>query len=181
MEKQIKDEDIKKLIEKVKKNDEGALNKLFVIYAPLINQNLNYFYPILRVHCEKDDIRQEIDIAFHRAILRYDEEKGVTLGAYASKCIRNALVSKVRFFNGKKRSRKNQVDDGAVVSHQNASLEEEISYLKKVLTKFEYQVLEYKIIGYKPREISKKMDIDVKKVYNALCRAKNKASSDKLS
>lgn len=159
-------------IRQAKKGSSTAMEALLAEYKPMIDSALSAFLPSLTVYgYTHEDLRQDAALAFVRALQTYDQDKGVTFGAYAKKCVRNSMISVYR--TQKRRVRiSEQVKDVADEPHALPSQPDDFD---DKLTDLEREVYTLYMDAYKPREIAGILDREAKSVYNALCRIRQKA------
>lgn len=176
-------ENVKKLIEAARKNDQESFNSLLVQYSPLIQAMVNMFCTDEYLSGYKDDFRQEALVAFYKSVNTYNlEQSEVEFGLYAKICIFNALVSQVRTIKHIKEDPTTDLLEGVannVDSPSEQLLEEErlermLATIKSTLSKYEYQVWTLYLSGCSPIEISKKLSSDAKSVSNAIYRIRVK-------
>lgn len=172
------------LIAAVKRGDDDAFTRLCARYSALIDSSAEKYARLGREYGElNDDFRQEASVALYRAAMSYDlTQKSVTFGLYAKTCIRNSLISQLRKLGSRPlRSRRSHESveenvENAVVSEETLRLF--VHRVEGVLSPLEAQVLLMSLEGAPPRYISKALGADVKAVYNALFRAREKLRED---
>lgn len=89
----------RKLIKKVKAGDDEALEKLFVLYKPLVNSVVKKYY---LGHYDRNDWEQEAMIICYEAALVYSSEKGNFGSLYKTK-LSNHARTLIRYNNAFKR------------------------------------------------------------------------------
>lgn len=164
-------------VERAKSGDESALSELLEQYKPMLARAVSVSYPGLQsAGYTVEDLMQEASIALADAVRGYDRAKGFTFGAYARRCVRNRLVSVARKA-AKKEKRPAPVPsketDLPVFDREFARA------LELRLTVYERSVFRMMVEGYKPAEIARALEREVKSVYNAVCRIKAKAADCK--
>ncbi len=172
------------LIVAVKRGDDDAFARLCTKYCALLDSSAAKYARMGSEYGElRDDFRQEASVALYRAAMSYDlSQKAVTFGLYAKTCIRNSLVSQLRKLGARPlRSRYNV--DPAQDNVENSVVSDEMRYLflqrvEGVLSEFEARVLIMSLEGTAPRYIAKTLGTEVKTVYNALFRAREKIRED---
>ncbi|BDU51163.1 sigma-70 family RNA polymerase sigma factor [Haliovirga abyssi] len=188
---QIKDLD-EKLIEEAKSGNEDAVNEIFTEYKDFVYiKSKNYFL----IGADHEDLIQEGMIGLLKAIRGYDSNKLASFKTFASICIKRQLISAIKSSNTKKNKALNKVVNDYVDDNYDSSkyLEsyiiynpEEIyisreqieglkSYLKKNLSKFEYNVFKKMMCGESYTEIAETMDKKTKAIDNAMQRIKRKS------
>lgn len=172
------------LIAAVKRGDDDAFTRLCTRYSALIDSSAAKYARMGSEYGElREDFRQEASVALYRAAMSYDlTQKSVTFGLFAKTCIRNSLVSQLRKLGARPlRSRCNV--DTAEENVENAVVSDEMRrlFLQRVdgvLSSFEAKVLVMSMEGTPPRHIAKALGAEVKTVYNALFRAREKIRED---
>lgn len=100
----------RKLIKKVKAGDDEALEKLFVLYKPLVNSVVKKYY---LGHYDRNDWEQEAMIICYEAALVYSSEKGNFGSLYKTK-LSNHARTLIRYNNAFKRQVYDQSISGKV-------------------------------------------------------------------
>lgn len=173
------------LLHAVRAGDQNAFSALLLQYRPLIDRAVDRFAAELPGEESREDVRQEALAAFYDAIRSYrtDQEK-VEFGLYAKVCIGNRLVSHLR------RERRQQgllsLDDlsaervmGADGDLLSLMIEEETAQalsasIKKVLSKYEYEVFSLYFQGYSSAKIAAVMQKSIRSIDNAIARIRKK-------
>ena len=182
------------LILKAQKGDELAKNILIGNYEPLIISIINKknFY----IEGEEfQDLVQEGRLALFNAVKNYDPNRNAKFSTYAKTLIENHLINVIKSSQNSKNMALNSAlglnNQGEVeleelplpvkptrsieedyIGEQNAK--ELIDSIIQNLSPLENQILQYKLQDYTYTEIAKKLNLDSKKVDNALNRIKNK-------
>lgn len=167
------DNALEKTIKLAKQGDSAAAEDLLKQYKPMTDSAVASFLPTLSASGYTDeDLRQDVAISIIRAVNTFDFEKGVTFGAYARRCVRNGLISLCR----------RQARRVKLAQEREMPGEEEKGYSLKIsegfenaLTEYEREVYSLYMKAYKPHEIASILGREVKSVYNALCRIRQKA------
>jgi RNA polymerase sporulation-specific sigma factor len=170
----------KELIIAARNGDSASFAELSNLYNPLIVAMIEkYSRSIGASEADRDDLRQEVTVAFYKAVTTFDTDQDeVSFGLYAKICIRNRLVSLLR--SSKSKSKR------AKLSHGNADKEpakprdafifaselQELS--RKILSKREREVFMMYADGRSYSDIASAVGITEKSVDNALFRAKKK-------
>ena len=167
---------LEEIIAKARTGDSEAFAELSRSYTPLI-ESMTEKYAVLTegFGADKDDVRQEVSLAFYKATMTFDSEQSeVSFGLYAKICIRNRLVSMLRSLR-KKRVKPLKDNDGDS-KRQSASLElrELMKNAPSLLSKRESTVFSMYVSGFSYADIAQKLMISEKSVDNALFRAKKK-------
>ncbi|MBO4423843.1 MAG: sigma-70 family RNA polymerase sigma factor [Clostridia bacterium] len=175
---------------RTKYGDNEAFRRLLDAYRPMISSLVTEFSRFCPTACiNEDDLGQEAAIALYFAALSYKPDKGVSFGLYAKICTKNRLTSYVQKSIAKSLSQmiSDCIDDcfedepAADDDQQPLNLiisKENCDALKKriraELTDCEYSVFMLSADGDAPSEISKKLGVNVKSVYNTLQRVRQK-------
>ena len=186
-------EPLKKDLKMAQSGDGDAFERLLDQYTPLIRSAVTKFMSSLSasrrsIEISEEDLTQEAAIALYLSALSYDEEKNVTFGQYAKTGIKHRLINYVRRFRRVKGPEPVPVsiEDcpeeepadpdceplNAMITRE--SFEEFRKTVKDILTEREYQIFIMTADGDSPAQISKKLGINVKSVYNAIQRGKSK-------
>lgn len=148
--------------------DEEAERILFEKYTNLIKAKIRKFKVKSRY---KDDFMQEGYYMLMIAIRTYDEFSNKTFNKYFDLILHRKfmrIISKEKnYFNSVEFS-----DDETIIKDSNSFSYNNVEIGN--LSSFEEEVVYFKKRNYKPREIAKILQCDVKSVYNCLCRIKNK-------
>ncbi|MGL4687483.1 MAG: sigma-70 family RNA polymerase sigma factor [Fusobacteriaceae bacterium] len=178
------------------KGDEDSLNMILSNYKSFIFMNSrNYFL----IGADKDDILQEGMIGLIKAIKAYDEKKNVAFKTFAAICIKRQIITAIKASNTQKNTALNlasgnflENDEGKEVSYVRGvssylqhSPEEIIlskekmkdleKYSEKYFSKFEKKVFCLLIKGFSYREISDKLEKNLKTIDNTIQRIKRKS------
>lgn len=96
-------QDIDRLLEDVKNGKALSFNAMYQLYTPLIESTAKaYCKRFSLADAEFDDIKQEAAIALYNAAIAYEPSKNTTFGAYAKICLRNRILSYIRYFHENK-------------------------------------------------------------------------------
>ena len=148
--------------------DEEAERILFEKYSNLIKARIRKFRIKQRY---KDDFMQEGYYMLMIAVRTYDEYSGKTFNKYFDLILQRKFMRIIEkeknYFNVVELS-----DDDTVIKDSSSFTYVENDFNN--LSTFEEEVAYLKKRNYKPREIAKILDCDVKSVYNCSCRIKNK-------
>ncbi|MGL6064492.1 MAG: sigma-70 family RNA polymerase sigma factor [Fusobacteriaceae bacterium] len=180
------------------KGDEDSLNMILSNYKNFIFMNSkNYFL----IGADKDDILQEGMIGLIKAIKAYDENKNVTFKTFATLCIKRQIITAIKASNTQKNTALNlasgnflENDEGKEVSYirglssylQHSPEEIILSkekmkdlerYSEKYFSKFEKKVFELLLKGFSYREISEKLEKNLKTIDNTIQRIKRKSEN----
>lgn len=162
---------------KAQAGDSEAVAQLLEEYRPMLMRAVSISAPgLYEAGYTKEDLMQEASVALTAAVCGYNGDKGVTFGAYARRCVRNRLISIARSVKKVRGSRVEPVESGDGGGIPVSVLEA----VERTLTAYERSVFRLMCTGYKPAEIAVKLGRPVKSVYNAVCRIKAKAKSEKL-
>ena len=134
-----------------------------------------------------DRVRSEACFALLKAVMTYDDARGVSFGAYAGRCVYNHLCDYVR----KEKTHAVPSDD---VSVENIAVVDDITerllrreeletigkFVRSVLSDFEYKVCILEIRGYTTADIAASLSKSAKSVDNAKNRIAAKLSREFL-
>lgn len=174
-------------------NSEGAYNTIINKYKPIILSTVKQYMKELNiVGSEINDFYQEGLIGLMTAINTYDETKDTTFYTYATKCIKNNMLSSVRKSFSKKSKILNDsysldkmIDDSNLDFYDvfsdersnplNILFEEEegkvlLNKLKDMFSSGEKEIFEYKVLGLSNAEIAEKINKSKKYVENTMFR-----------
>jgi len=161
-----------------KSGDQVAFGELLGRYEPLIaGMTDKYFASAAAIGAEKDDIRQEAHIAFHRAVMAYDAtSKEVTFGLFAKICVRNRIISYIRKLSAAARSEsESEVLPSLEAEYiKKENLAEFYGIIESSLTEYEKSVLKQFIQNKSYRCIAETLGTTEKSVDNAIYRIKRK-------
>lgn len=175
-------DEILNLIAEVKNGSDPAFEKLLEKYQGMvISTTQTYYLKCLDSSKEWEDWLQEAKIAFYYAVKTYDENHSRTLGAYAKICVRNKLVSRLRYLNSQKRKKDNSdtheqgsedvVQSSILSSHDIETVKKNA---RERLSRYEYRIFEMYASGMKGKEISSLIGKSEKSINNAIYRMKQK-------
>lgn len=170
------------LVALVREGDSNAVDVLLSKYKSTVSYYANKFFSDSLTF---DDWFQEGMIGLFYAIRTYNADEGASFATYASVCIKNRLSSCLKKVTNTKNPPSyaivpyeealniavNSVEDDYIAKENCRSFEE---VLLKQLSKTEQSVMKYYLAGFTYAEIAKQLDISVKAVDNAVCRAKSK-------
>ena len=196
------DKEVRELLAGVRREEEGAFERLAEKYSSLTESAVHRFAPSFGISGEvgrgdnvydMDDLRQHAAMALYRAAAAYraDEEgEKVSFGLYAKVCIRNAMITELRRYRRevKKRTLSGKTDGNRkrrvkgcitvgdplyrIVSEE--GMLETLTAFRSALSGYEKEVFEYYIVGKSVTEIAERLGKDEKSVSNALYRMKVK-------
>ncbi len=184
------------LVSMVAENDE-ITDILFDKYMPLIRNIAKKLYDENQNSgLDFNDLIQEGMIGFSKAINTYNEHKDTLFFTYARTCIEHGIITSMINANRKKHSvLNNSLSMEATHQDEDDRIEKFIydktndpetilldfenlniftNNLKQELTPFEEQVFDLRKSGFTYREIAEVLDVEPKRVDNALQRMKNK-------
>jgi len=164
------------------RSSDAAFDELLAQFRPLIASVAASFMATKNDELDlpRDELLQEAQIAFYKAVLSFDTEQDkVTFGLYAKICIKNRLVSYLRKVRAAKRAEiaaKNAPmhPDGGAHAQAKAKLQEVYSSLLPNLSRLEQQVFRGYIADMSYKEIAEQTGVSTKTVDNALWRIKKK-------
>lgn len=170
------------LIFKIRGGDSAAQNELLNRYSPRVKAISSRFFI---QGGEREDLVQEGMVGLFSAINSYTAGN-VTFSAYASTCIRNAVLDAIKKNLGAKQSALNNfvpiVEIGEAeypVSPEDELIRSEnklefLQKISKILSSFEFKIIVMYLEGMSVTDISTAVDKPQKSVSNALSRAKIK-------
>ena len=181
------------LCKAAKLGDSEAVELLVSHYSRLVKSCVrSYAFGI----AESDDLTQEGMLGLWKAVLTFDESKGVPFEAYAHVCIERKIYSAVRAIYAQKHEPLNNAvslekplfdsnaESGTSVDSDPEALvicmeeqAERIAKLKNLLSAFESHVLSLYLDGFSYDEIASKLGKPVKSIDNAIQRIKRKSAS----
>lgn len=166
------------------KGDDASMALLIAVVTPIARAKASGF---AGPRVSGDDLAQEGMLGFLDAVKTFDASKG-SFKAYAEVCINNRIVSAVRTsLNNKNVALSNAVpyetsdvdvtdsgtDPADIVSEKESS-EHIRELLAKVLSDFEKQVVDLKLLDMSYSQIAQKLGCSEKAVDNALQRIRKK-------
>ncbi len=181
---------------KAQQGDQESLNMILKNYKKLIFMNSrNYFL----IGADQDDLLQEGMIGLIKAIKAYDGTKNASFKTFATLCIKRQLITAIKSSNAQKNIALNSAsgnyienEEGKEVSYSKGLASythynpEEIilskekvadldRYSKEKFSESEREVFLLLIKGYSYREISEKLDKNLKTIDNTIQRIKRKS------
>lgn len=173
------------LVSLYKQGVQDAFGELSVRYIVVIRNRSSGLY---NMGVEAEDLFQEGLIALHTAVITYRKDDGASFATYASKCIRNRLISAVRKVNTVKNKinnitvsldsqREDQYDpmtDPERVLMADEEVKELMEFAYDNLSDMEMKVLVLYIDGKTYDEISESLGIPIKSCDNAMQRVRRK-------
>ena len=183
------------LVSLAQENNEDALILLHNKYKDLIYKKSKKVFGYLKNKgLELSDVIQEAMIGFEEAIRDYNQDDNALFYSFSMLCIDRQLKSLISKHNRCKYKILNEaitLDDYEDVSlyefisndvtPETELFSKEITFeiykeIKDVLTEFENIVFELKLQGYNYCEIAKFLDLEIKDIYNAINRVRNKVN-----
>lgn len=178
------DNDINTLLNDVKSGKPLSFDAVFSLYLPLIQSAAGKLMKAYSIsESERDDIVQEASLALYKAVLAFDNAKGVSFGHYAKICIQNRIISYIRSNESKGETGDvpyefycdtpgGDTPEQIVISEESvAVLNEKIS---ETLTEFECSVFRLYLEDLSYEDISRALSRSKKSVDNAITRIKAK-------
>lgn len=178
-------------------NNEDAYNFIIAKYKPVILSIVKQYMKELNIiGSEVNDFYQEGLIGLLTSINTYDENKDTTFYSYATKCIKNNMLSSVRkSFSQKSKILNNSYSLDKMIDETNLDFydvfsdernnplnilfeEEEgkilLNKLNNKLSDSEREIFDYKLAGLSNSEISEKINKSKKYVENTIFRITKK-------
>lgn len=172
------DGEVRALLDRARTGDGPALSRLLELYGPLLSATVSRYARDLPGSEDRKDMRQELEIAFVRAVESYrTDSSDVTFGLYAKVVTRNAAVTYLRRARAGKRVRSGATRSVPAEGNVRAprELRERLDRVRKDLSAYETAVLEKYLDGLKPAQIAAELGSSPKSVSNALARIRKKA------
>ena len=183
---------VSELVAASRNGDNAAFEELSEKYAGMIASRVSSFASSLASEggsssFSAEDLRQEAEIAFLRAVRTYDADgkgKKVTFGLYARICVTNAMISLLRKSRSEiRRAKENDAVYGETFGAEDpafsrAEAEELMRRAEKALSPYEYRVFREYVGGSRVREIAKDLGRSERSVSNALYRMKAKLKEE---
>ncbi len=152
-------------------------------YLPLISKFAKKYCPLN----EFDDVVQEVTFELYAAIKAYDLKQS-SFSAFASVCIKRAVIAHLRKSNSKKNipeeliSYIEETEISTTKTPESIFIEKEdytalTESIKLELSKLEYNVLQNFLAGKSYKEIGQALSITEKSVDNALARIRKKIAA----
>lgn len=169
--------------------NEDAINIIYDKYKPIIvKKSKNAIVFVTHHGIEINDIMQEGFIGLEEAIRNFSQDNEATFYTFATLCIDRQILNFLRKINGNKDRILNEaimIDDSLENTlKDNYDIEKELlgrdnhnlitKKIKDDLTDFEKSVFDLRIKGYSFEEIAKKLNKDLKSIYNTLQRIRIK-------
>lgn len=189
----LTDEELAKVVkaELLSKTDSLALEELLRRYAKVITSIVSKYF----VKGEgEEDISQEARLALINAVKSFNGES--SFKNYASKCIKNRVLTLIKKANRLKNlplydyvpltgfsdgedADKNKILPCVKSSPEEHFIEREsanelLTKIKRVLSKYEYEVFSLYLNGYSYEDIKKDLGVETKSIDNAIQRARKK-------
>ena len=165
------------LVRAAKKGSQRAFSELVLQYTPLIESEC------LRragATVEMDELKQAAMLGLYGAVCSYEEDRGVTFGAFARVCISNRLDSELR----RARPSDEPLDDQRIGAGITSSPEESyilredlirgLAQVDQVLTEYERRVFLLYLSGESYKFIAARLGKTAKSVDGAIRRSKEK-------
>jgi len=163
------------IIHLIVEGNDQAFSFMVTKYHPLIAKKIRTFH----LYYMYEDVYQDALMVLHRSIYAYDPEFRKTFMRFFEMNLVRMFISVI---DRKKRKEKAlELHESSLKYHfQSAPLEGPyfkiyLTKIKSLLTEFEYQAFYERVIVNRSIEaISLKLNVDAKRVYNAIDRAKRK-------
>lgn len=170
-------QNIKRLVLAVKKNDTASFVELLGHFSPTISALAHSFS---LPSSEHQDLCQEGRMALYRAAMSYDE-KSAQFSTYAITCMTNAMINFAKKYKAQSLGKaygvlpeecESETYSGIISSVELDELLARNGFAG--LSEYERCVMSMKLSGYKVGEIAKKLGKTPKSVENTLFRARQK-------
>lgn len=193
------DSELNALIKRIKRGDEIAFNVLCEKYSALTESTARRFAPSLGLRngagqnadaADMEELKQDAIMALYRAAVTYDPDgvgREVSFGLYAKICMNNAMITKVRKYQRKRKrleKRKSVMDaenrggryeaDAASQGIDLEALSERLKGALEELSDYERKTFDLYVDGKTVKEIAAELNRSEKSVSNACYRVKTK-------
>ena len=173
------------LLEDIKNGKSLSFDAIYQLYIPLIESTAKYYCKRFSLSdSEMDDIRQEAAIAWYNAAIAYEPEKNIPFGAFAKVCLRNRILSYIRYFHENQTSESlddvdaepdipvSETPEQLMINKE--SLTELHHRIDEMLTDFEKSVFALYVGSMSYMDIAKALSKPKKSIDNAIHRIKAK-------
>lgn len=162
-------------------------------YYEYIDMVIKSKRPMLVNSLTYQDVRQTLILACIKAFDKYREDKGSSLDTYLSIVVNSCMLLIIRKIRMEKENvlpvyqyssgvNFDEVDASLLLAeerteylpYKNLMLENQYSEILDTCNESEKQIVQYKMAGYRAREIAIKMNINVKTVYNTFYRIRKR-------
>ena len=170
--------------------NEDANEILYKKYKDLIySKSYKYYFMLKKCGLELEDVIQEAYVAFYDAIRCFNQDSDCNFSTFVNVCITNRLNTLIVKNNNKK----NILLNNAISLDENLynyvldikNIPEKVIFsldnknylynkIKCKLSNFEDIVFDLKVYGFTNNEIMNILDVDLKNIFNAINRIKNK-------
>lgn len=173
------------LVSLAKEGNEEAINLIYQKYKPIVVGKSKDAIVFASHHgIEINDIMQEGYIGLEEAINNFDENDNTTFYTFAILCINRQIINYLRkCTRGKNRILNDAISiDDTVEKNFKDDFNVEMNFISKDiinditdnLTDFEYSVFQMRLDGYSYEEIAKRLNKNIKAIYNTFHRIKEK-------
>ncbi len=154
---------------------------IFARYSRIVFSKVKLFNPMMS---EFDDLVQEGYIGLFKAFESYNVASGNKFATYANVCINNNIISalnRVDFhtsdedFEEKDNFRNSFSPENIVIEKE--KIQEVVCKISELLSKKEWTIFRFYLMGYSYQNIALKLDISQKSVNNAMQRIRRKLNS----
>lgn len=165
-------DDLIALLSSVREKEKGAFERLLDLYRPLLVSTVSSF--------GDDDgvMMQEATIALYRAACAYRSDRGTTFGAFAKKCVVNALISTVRRLPINAPIDETVAEDAGLDPEKTLIIAETVrafyTLCAELLSPLEFRAVTRRVAGFSNREIAEELGKPEKSVTNAIGRGVKK-------
>lgn len=184
------------LVYLVREESEEAIDIIMDKYEPIIRNMASYYYDNFKfIKLDLEDLIQEGRIGLLYAIRHFSETRNALFYSFAILCIKGKMVNQLKYGC----SKKNYIDfvsfsyDELFANSACCAVDEineliDICDLQEKIIRFKYElnfdysiIFELKINGFSYKEISKLLEIDLKRVDNCLYNIRKKFKNYLLS
>ena len=179
----MRQSEVKRLVGEARGGSDAAFSELLQLYEPLFASMLSKYSLEFDASDDKDEVHQDLRLAFYNAILKYDlEQTSVDFGFYAKISLKNALISRFRARGGRGLEILSIDDIAELHSNDEPSrelIESESAFavqklLDASLSEYEKEVFCRYMDGRSPKQIASELGRDAKSISNALSRIRAK-------
>jgi len=177
--------DIDLLLNDVKNGKPLSFDAMYHLYTPLLDSLTRLYSKRFSLAAsEIDDIKQEAAIALYKAAIAYKPTENTTFGAYAKVCLKNRILSYIRYFYGNKTpelsgERDSETEEIDTETPEQLMIDKEslLDLNRKIegmLTHFEQSVFALYVSSMSYEDMAKTLSKPKKSIDNAIHRIKAK-------
>ncbi len=169
-------EQVRQLLEGVRKGDADAFDELSAGYRPLVESLVGTLLKgSVFSESDRDDLMQEASITLYHAAMSYDTaQEEVTFGLYAKICLKNRLSTILRRKKRQLRAERNSLSEEIPSGVSEDDVEFLLTKISSVLSGLEMKVFRLMIRGCSHAHIAQLIGKPVRSVDNAAARIRKK-------